>query len=91
MYPKILRLPEEDNYKDVDERANSNPTPEQKEAFFAHAEDGFIVLLGQQERINDMNNPVERKRFLQHMYDVLLYVQDWTILSWYLETLAKKV
>lgn len=47
--------------------------------------------MDQQYALYDMMNPVDRKRFLQTMYDMLLYVQDWTILSWYLESLAKKV
>lgn len=36
-----------------------------------------------------MQNPVDRKRFLQAMFEVLLYIQDYSILSRYLEALAK--
>jgi hypothetical protein len=39
----------------------------------------------------DMQNPVDRKRFLQSMFEILLYVQDFSVLSWYLEALAKKM
>jgi hypothetical protein len=40
---------------------------------------------------NDMQNPVERKRFLQAVFEVLLYVQDFSILSRYLETISKQI
>jgi hypothetical protein len=39
----------------------------------------------------DMQNPVDRKRFLQSMFEVLLYVQDFSILSRYLESVSKKI
>lgn len=89
IYPKILTLPTE--YKDVDEWANVQPSQDDIEAFFTAAQDGFLGVVDQQYALYDMMNPVDRKRFLQTMYDMLLYVQDWTILSWYLESLAKKV
>lgn len=38
-----------------------------------------------------MQNPVDRKRFLQTVFEMLLYIQDFSILSWYLEAVAKKV
>ncbi|MEI7477211.1 MAG: hypothetical protein WCJ81_01355 [bacterium] len=38
----------------------------------------------------DMGNPVERKRFLQAVFELLLYVQDRTILSRYIESVSKK-
>ena len=89
LYPKVLTLPS--TYKDIDEWANEKPSTEEVEAFFASAQDGFIGLMEQQYTLHDMTNPVERKRFLQAMFDMLLVVEDWTILSWYLEAVAKKV
>ncbi len=89
IYPKILTLPAD--YKDVDEWANVQPSQDDIEAFFVAAQDWFLGVVEQQYALYDMMNPVDRKRFLQTMYDMLLYVQDWTILSWYLESLAKKV
>lgn len=39
----------------------------------------------------NMQNPVDRKRFLQSMFEVLLYVQDFSILSRYMESVSKKI
>ena len=87
VYPKMLTLPGE--YKDIDERANVHPSQEDIDARFEVAEDGFLAVVKIQIAANDMQNPVERKRFLQAVFEVLLYVQDFSILSWYLETISK--
>lgn len=87
MYPKLLSLPSE--YKDIDERANARPEQEQIQKFFDDASDGFIGSMEQQARLVDLQNPVERKRFLQMMFEILMYVEDLTILTWYIESLAK--
>lgn len=88
-YPKLLILPA--GFKDVDEWANVTPSQEEIDAVFTDAVDGCIGLIDRSITGYDMQNPVERKRFLQTIFDVLLAVQDWTVLSWYLEHLAKKV
>lgn len=89
MYPKMLRLP--DGYKDVDERANIEPSHDEVVRIFDVAVDGFMGSMDMIAKGYDMQNPVDRKRFLQAMFEVLLYVQDFSILSRYLEALAKKM
>ena len=87
VYPKMLKLPVW--YKDIDERANIKPSEEDIAACFDQAEDGFLATVKIQIQSNDMQNPVERKRFLQAVFEVLLYVQDFSILSRYLEIISK--
>jgi DNA primase len=89
VYPKILTLPSA--YKDIDERANQKPTSAEVQAIFDNAQDGFLWSIDIILAANDMQNPVERKRFLQWCFDILLYVQDFSILSWYLESISKKI
>ncbi len=40
IYPKMLQLPSE--YKDVDERANVNPSQDEVKKIFTDAVDGFL-------------------------------------------------
>ena len=87
MYPKVLLLPS--SVKDIDERANTQPSEEEKQKFFDEAIDGFLGVMHQEAKRADLQNPVERKRFLQTMFEVLMYIEDWTILTWYLEELGK--
>lgn len=89
VYPKLLSLPT--GVKDIDEWANQRPTDEEKQQFFANAVDGFIGVLEQQAKSVALDNPVERKRFLQTMFEIAMYVEDWTILTIYIEALAKKI
>ncbi len=89
IYPKMLQLPAE--YKDVDERANVNPSSDDVKKIFTDAVDGFLGSMEIIFTLNDMTNPVERKRFLQSAFEMLLYVQDFSILSWYLESISKKL
>jgi DNA primase len=89
VYPKMLKLPAW--FKDIDERANVKPSEAEITACFDQAEDGFLATVKMQISANDMQNPVERKRFLQAVFEVLLYVQDFSILSWYLETISKQI
>lgn len=87
IYPKLLSLPAD--VKDIDERANAQPSPELVQQFFDEAVDGFIGVMHQEAKRTDLQNPVDRKRFLQSMFEVLMYIEDWTILTWYLEELGK--
>jgi DNA primase len=87
VYPKMLRLP--DGFKDVDEWANIKPSQEDLRKLFVDAVDGFMGSMKMLITWYDMQNPVDRKRFLQTMFEVLLYIQDYSILSRYLEALAK--
>lgn len=89
IYPKMLTLSAE--YKDVDERANTTPSDEDIKAFFTAAEDGFLCVMHREHKRHDMKNPVERKIFLQAMFDILLPIQDITTVTRYIQELAKKV
>ena len=89
LYPKMITLP--DGYKDIDEWANTNPSSDAVQWLLSSAIDGFQWMIHTIIQANDMWNPVERKRFLQTVFDMLLYIQDFSILSWYLEAVAKKV
>ena len=88
-YPKIITLP--DWFKDIDERANTKPSEEAIKWIFDTAVDGFLWSMDVMLPWYNMQNPVDRKRFLQSMFEVLLYVQDFSILSWYLESISKKI
>jgi hypothetical protein len=86
LYPRMLVLPSP--HKDVDEWANVAPSPEALEECFSGAQDAFTGIAQRTVRDYDMQSPVERKRFLQSMFDMLVFVQDWTVLSRYLEQLS---
>lgn len=88
-YPKILRLP--DGYKDVDEWANVSPSEEQISSFFAGAEDGVIYILNQLLAKYDDNSPIERKRIIEQLFGILLYIQDLTVLAWYFEKISERL
>ena len=85
-YPKILALPA--GYKDVDEWANVSPSESDISAFFAGAEDGVIFVMKELIKRYDDNSPVERKRVIEQLFGILLYIQDLTVLAWYLEKMA---
>lgn len=88
-YPKILRLPE--GFKDVDEWANISPSEEQINSFFAGAEDGVLYILTQLLAKYDDNSPIERKRIIEQMFGILLYIQDLTVLAWYFEKISERL
>lgn len=88
-YPKMITLP--DGFKDIDERANVKPSEDEVKTIFTNAVDGFLWSMNVLLSGYDMQNPVDRKRFLQSMFEVLLYVQDFSILSRYVESVAKKI
>lgn len=39
----------------------------------------------------DHQSPVERKRIIEHLFGILLYVQDLTMLTWYIEKMASRL
>lgn len=88
-YPKILQLPA--GYKDVDEWANISPSEEAISAFFAGAEDGVIFVMNDLLKKYDDNSPIERKRIIEQLFGILLYIQDLTVLAWYFEKIAARL
>lgn len=86
MYPKILTLPE--GFKDVDEWANANPDDQAMIDFFDRAEDGVIFAMKMLIEKYDHHSPIERKRIIEQLFGILLYVQDLTMLTRYIEKIA---
>lgn len=39
----------------------------------------------------DHQSPIERKRIIEQLFGILLYVQDLTMLTWYLEKIASRL
>lgn len=89
IYPKILILPE--GFKDVDERANVQPDPTALEKFFAEAEDGVVFVMKELIRKYDHHSPVERKRIIEQLFGILLYIPDLTMLTRYIEKMASRL
>lgn len=88
-YPKILSLPE--GYKDVDEWANVTPSEENIKDFFAWAEDGVVYVMKKLIEKYDHQSPIERKRIIEQLFGILLYVQDLTMLTRYIEKIGSRL
>ena len=89
IYPKMLSLPE--GYKDADELANN---PEGKEIFaqmIEKAEDGFIQFFGKLRNQFDMNSPIDKQKFINSMFELIIAIDNLTIQEHYKGVLAEKL
>ncbi len=94
IYPKILVFPE--IYKDVDEwlwdtqEDHKDMTEETwKEKLDSLSVDGFKRTLSQQEKRNDLQDPIQRKRSIQTMFELLSKIDDYAILQMYFTQVAE--
>lgn len=86
VYPEILSFP--NSFKDIDERLHSLPEAPSVETLKEQSMDWFAFLCSRlQERYN-FNNPVERKKSISMLFDVLGNMSDYTILLLYIDQLA---
>ncbi|MBS8122541.1 DNA primase [Candidatus Vampirococcus lugosii] len=77
VFPKILIIP--DKYKDIDEYINSNDEINFDEI------DGFTYILNKLTLGVDLKSPVERRQLNEKVFDLLSNVNDFSILTYYLE------
>ena len=95
LFPKVLQFPTE--YKDVDERLTKNP--ELRTKYLANKEDatkylqensldGFTFVLRRLQVQYDVLNPVERKKILNSCFELISKVEDYSVLSLYMDQLA---
>ncbi|MEY3198003.1 MAG: primase [Candidatus Parcubacteria bacterium] len=89
LYPSVLILPA--GYKDIDEYVHSNE-PYQTYLLDPNSrQDGFLFLISKLLQQYDYKNPVERKKVQNICFDVLVALQDYSIMMMYIEQLAFKL
>ena len=95
LFPKILEFPAE--YKDVDERLTNTEVGAQfiasgetaKQELTTRSTDWFTFVLRKLNEHYDLKNPVERKKVLNLAFDIMKHIEDWSILSLYLDTMSR--
>lgn len=96
LFPKILQFPNE--YKDVDEwlmhdtatvAATRESPDEAKQILLEKSIDGFVYVLRSLQSRYDIYNPVERKKIAHTCFELVAVVDDYSILTMYMDQLAK--
>lgn len=96
LFPKVFQFPPE--YKDVDERLTKNPklrtkyladTVSAKKYLQENSLDGFTFILRRLQSTLDRNNPVERKKILNICFDLIAKIEDYSILTLYMDQLSQ--
>jgi len=96
LFPKVLQFPLE--YKDVDERLTKNPDlrtqyladPVSAQQYLQdHAVDGFQFVLDTLQKRYDLMNPVERKKILNTCFELIAKVEDYSVLTLYMDQLSQ--
>ncbi len=94
LFPKILQFPDE--YKDVDEWLWSwtiqiNDSEQWKEKLKESSIDGFARAIEKYLQKYDLQNPVERKKVIQLVFELLVKIDDYSILQMYFTQLTTAV
>lgn len=96
LFPKILQFPPE--YKDVDERLTKNPElrtkhltdlASTKKYLQENSIDGFTYILRTLQSRYDILNPVERKKTLNTCFELIAKIEDYSVLTLYIDQLAR--
>lgn len=83
VFPKVLIL---EKFKDLDEYINEwNDILDLKEV------DGFEFVINKLNSKFNISSPVERKKFINEMFDLISHIKDSDILDFYLEILGTKL
>lgn len=91
LYPKILIFPDE--YKDVDEwlTAKSDDRNPSAEILKEISTDWFTRAIQKYKTIHDLDNPVERKKVINNIFELLSKIEDYSILQMYFSMVAKEL
>lgn len=89
LYPTVLLLPK--GYKDIDEYVHSDEDYKTYLLDPNTRQDGFLFLISKLMSNHDIKNPVERKKIQNICFDVLVALQDYSIMMMYIEQLAFKL
>jgi DNA primase len=89
LYPTILLLPK--GYKDIDEYVHSDADYKTFLLDPHSRQDGFLFLINKLLTQYDSKNPVERKKIQHLCFEVLVALQDYSIMMMYIEQLAFKL
>lgn len=84
LFPKVFIFPDE--YKDVDERLQKTDTWEVihwKSLLSDSTKDGFEWALQEYEKRVDQENPVERKKVMQSLFEMLSKIEDYAVMQLY--------
>ncbi len=89
IYPKIFLLPEK--FKDFDEAINELGEQNFQNLILNNDnyQDSFSFILQKLKNKYSLSDPIERKKFINEIFDLLSYLKDYNILQIYIEYLAK--
>lgn len=78
--------------KDIDELVRNNPqAPEQVQSLIANAQDGFLWAMNYYTNIYNLNNPVERQKMLQGLFDLIYASKTMSTQNLFLEQISQLV
>lgn len=86
IFPKIMIL--DSQFKDIDELINAHTG---SDGLQLTSVDAFDFVSKKLETILDINNPVERKRYISQMFELFAHISDRSIWSFYIEKLADRL
>jgi DNA primase len=89
IYPKIFLLPEK--IKDFDEAVNQLGEQNFQNLILddSNYQDSFSFILQKLKNKYSLSDPIERKKFINEVFDLLAYLKDYNILQIYIEHLAE--
>lgn len=86
LYPSILTLPP--GFKDIDEYVHSDQDYKNYLLDPNSRQDGFLFVIKKLTEQYNIKNPVERKKVQNICFDLLITLQDYSIMMMYIEQLA---
>jgi DNA primase len=89
LFPKVLEIPTQ--YKDIDEWCTARSEPLTPEVINAMSNDAFEGVMNRTFERMDSRNPIQRKQITTYLFDILVYLQDYSVLLLYLDMLASKL
>lgn len=85
LFPRVIPIPAP--YKDIDEYLTKNNTVN-FEQLQENSHDWFSFVIEKLLSNKDASNPVIRKQIIEQLFEVIRYVENYTIFSLYIETIA---
>jgi DNA primase len=86
LFPRMLTIPSQ--YKDIDEYLTARAWAITTQEILAMSKDAFSWVIEFTLQRLDSRNPIQRKQITTYLFDILIYIQDYSVLLLYIENMA---